>query len=1058
MNFEYGSLWRKWDLHVHTPLSILHQNYKMKPDFDEYLKSELSGQYKELTDIDKRMYCFIKELFNKAIEKEIAAVGVTDYYFIDGYKYIRSVLDDKSKLNLIFKREVENDDSFLDKVKSIKLFPNVEFRTNTIIRETKENLPRESKLQIHVVFSDKCNCEEIESQFISRLKLTTPDPHNSLALTHESVEQIGRDAKSRRVGGNGSDILVGAKSIFVTLDQVREIVNDTKFKDNAIIVLAEEDQSKLQWSGQAGLERAKYYQYSDAIFTSNEGTIKWCSSQDCIETVRKKLPCLWGSDAHDYNKLFSFDQDRQLWIKSDVTFNGLLYALSRFENRIFIGSIPDELKELEKRKSYTIKQLSVKPNTTNLAREWFDADIKFNPFMTTIIGNKGSGKSAVSDIIAYMSNSHKMPTASFLNKQRFLDKKTKYGEDYNALLTFLDTERQPIFKDVLSDSFNAEEVEAVKYLPQSYIEEICNNLDNKFQDEIDNTIFSYVRTQDRGESNTLKDLINSKTIRISESILQLQTELKKVNSEIIALEDKSTQRYKDLTNNELKSLKEKRNNHLKIKPKEVKKPEDIETSAESKRIVKLSEWAAANDSQIEDSLTKLSTTNRHLQQIDDLFHDINNLLECSQKINDAFKQLIASKQLDNTEIVKIVINDSELKNLRQTLTDEKETLEILTCDTQTDISLTVASIDIFKIDEIEDKFNDIQNLYDKKDFLNTIIRQLKDNISTEQLKYFEYKKALEEWESYKSMLEGDVVNTIDGTSIRQLEDELKYLNETLEITLQDKRKQRIEIIRLILKQIYKKQTALTETYSPVQDKIESIEALGNSNIMFRSSIVVNTGRLIENILHFIDQRVDSVFRGTKGGHAFLEDLIESTDFSKEEAVIDFVKKLYSSTTDDIDNIDQLVKDRMELNQLIGNLDYLEPKYTISAEGKSLNELSPGERGIVLLIFYLALDKGNIPLIIDQPEDNLDNQSVYSKLVPAIKKAKKNRQIIIVTHNPNIAIACDSEGIIYCSHDKESLQYITASIENEKMNNHIIDVLEGTVPAFNVRRNSYKEIK
>jgi|GEM_PF-2614778 hypothetical protein len=47
--------------------------------------------------------------------------------------------------------------------------------------------------------------------------------------------------------------------------------------------------------------------------------------------------------------------------------------------------------------------------------------------------------------------------------------------------------------------------------------------------------------------------------------------------------------------------------------------------------------------------------------------------------------------------------------------------------------------------------------------------------------------------------------------------------------------------------------------------------------------------------------------GTKGGHAFLEDLIESTDFSKEEAVIDFVEKLYSSTTHDIDNICQTSK-------------------------------------------------------------------------------------------------------------------------------------------------------
>lgn len=74
----------------------------------------------------------------------------------------------------------------------------------------------------------------------------------------------------------------------------------------------------------------------------------------------------------------------------------------------------------------------------------------------------------------------------------------------------------------------------------------------------------------------------------------------------------------------------------------------------------------------------------------------------------------------------------------------------------------------------------------------------------------------------------------------------------------------------------------------------------------------------------------------------------------------------------------------------------------------MKELSPGERGMVLLVFYLALSKDNIPLITDQPEDNLDNQSVYKKLVPCINEAKNNLQVIIVTHNPNIAVACDAE--------------------------------------------------
>lgn len=122
----------------------------------------------------------------------------------------------------------------------------------------------------------------------------------------------------------------------------------------------------------------------------------------------------------------------------------------------------------------------------------------------------------------------------------------------------------------------------------------------------------------------------------------------------------------------------------------------------------------------------------------------------------------------------------------------------------------------------------------------------------------------------------------------------------------------------------------------------------------------------------------------------------------------------------------------------------------------MKQLSPGERGIVLLIFYLSLSKSNMPLIIDQPEDNLDNQSVYNKLVPCIKNAKKNRQIIIVTHNPNIAVACDSEQIIYCEINKKTseISYTSGSIENRVIRKKVVDILEGTMPAFDLRRQKY----
>jgi hypothetical protein len=108
---------------------------------------------------------------------------------------------------------------------------------------------------------------------------------------------------------------------------------------------------------------------------------------------------------------------------------------------------------------------------------------------------------------------------------------------------------------------------------------------------------------------------------------------------------------------------------------------------------------------------------------------------------------------------------------------------------------------------------------------------------------------------------------------------------------------------------------------------------------------------------------------------------------------------------------------------------------------------------------LLIDKGDIPLIIDQPEENLDNQTVYEFLAPCMDEARHRRQIIIVTHNPNLAVACDAEQIICAEIDKgngNSLTYLSGAIENPKINKRVVDILEGTSPAFRNRESKYRQ--
>lgn len=112
---------------------------------------------------------------------------------------------------------------------------------------------------------------------------------------------------------------------------------------------------------------------------------------------------------------------------------------------------------------------------------------------------------------------------------------------------------------------------------------------------------------------------------------------------------------------------------------------------------------------------------------------------------------------------------------------------------------------------------------------------------------------------------------------------------------------------------------------------------------------------------------------------------------------------------------------------------------------------------MLLIFYLLVDTDPTPLILDQPEENLDNQTVYSMLVPIIQRAKQTRQIVMVTHNANLAVCCDAEQIIHAEFDRAggyALRYQSGAIESMELNKSVLNVLEGTTPAFVNRQAKY----
>lgn len=115
-----------------------------------------------------------------------------------------------------------------------------------------------------------------------------------------------------------------------------------------------------------------------------------------------------------------------------------------------------------------------------------------------------------------------------------------------------------------------------------------------------------------------------------------------------------------------------------------------------------------------------------------------------------------------------------------------------------------------------------------------------------------------------------------------------------------------------------------------------------------------------------------------------------------------------------------------------------------------DELSMGQRCTTVLPIIFAVS--NNPLIIDQPEDNLDNKYISGKIHEIIRSQKEQRQLILITHNPNIPVLSESENNVFLRYDRKSGIENTGNVDDVKEN--IIELLEGGESAFKIRKLTY----
>jgi hypothetical protein len=150
---------------------------------------------------------------------------------------------------------------------------------------------------------------------------------------------------------------------------------------------------------------------------------------------------------------------------------------------------------------------------------------------------------------------------------------------------------------------------------------------------------------------------------------------------------------------------------------------------------------------------------------------------------------------------------------------------------------------------------------------------------------------------------------------------------------------------------------------------------------------------------------------------------------------------------------------------------------IEYKDDKLGAMSTGKASFVILMLIVGLSKSKAPILIDQPEDNLDNRSITSDLVAYLRNKKIERQIILVTHNPNVVVNADAENIIVANQRNQNdtlssspylFDYINGALENAfpkiqteqdllksmGIREHIADIVEGGKEAFKKREEKY----
>jgi len=969
-----------------------------------------------------------------------AVFALMDYWCFDGWTALKRRLDQPGAPQL-----------------NKKVFPGIELRLCA---------PMQRRLNAHVIFSDNISAQQLLN-FRGALRLELIDE----PLSNEGLINYARQLTANKLqthGFNKAQVLHDDIAALKAGHETAELTKDSY--QNAIKGVPDNQAVGFMPfttnDGLTAIQVAEHYAYvmslfqSSPIFEAREDKYwnafvgqKLPSNEGFFDAFQEglgnkpRLP-VSGSDAHRFigdgtnNKrgYGDYPSGRVTWIKADPTWQGLMQAIKEPKKRCFIGAMPPKLSRINDNKTFYIERVCLSKVAGSAHPEtWFDGcNIELNADLVAIIGNKGSGKSALADVIAVLGRSQEKAHFSFLKRDRFRGKSGEPARQFEGELHW--KAGDPCLAN-LADDPASDKVELVKYIPQGRFEDLCNahvsGSSGAFEKELRDVIFSHIPSNQRLDALSFDQMVEEQERAVRAALSELRKNLGTTNATIVSVEDQLHPAIKSNLEEQL-ALKVLQLSELQaVKPHEIAEPSDILTPAQEAAATKLEELAA-QESERETrhkELVKIQNELATKRQAAKAASDQIALFKGQfNKFSIEISEELAKLGLAVPDVVKFEIKDDALKNV---VTENIAALEKCRVDIQTS--------------EVEK-----QKIEDGR---KTAASALNEPQKLRQ----SYLEELRQWTAKIDEVTGDA-NTPDSKV--GLETRLALI-ASLPEKLAALKINRLTISEEIYTVLDGQRKARAEMFAPIQQLIIENNLIQEEyKLQFQANLAAFPDAMSETIFSILKQNTGDL-RGEDESRAVVKNYTDQFGFQTADGATGFIKEMAAMVEKTAASLEKgvsgvramLRKDRNpeEFYDYLFGLEYLAPKYTLLFQETPIEQLSPGQRGALLLIFYLLVDKGRNPIILDQPEENLDNETIVSLLVPVIEEAKQNRQIIMVTHNPNLAVVCDAEQIIAAKferRDGSKISYYSGSIEEAKSNKNLVNILEGTKSAFDNRGDKY----